>query len=157
MISHFPGTIQLDSSVGQLPISRCGEDPGSDLRSGPAIPAQSLHMKAKRSVEAISRNRDPKIDGKFQYISPKKIYSPALTRFDSYPEVNARELTTMKFFVPIAFILPLVAASPAAVPRQGLATPSIVPGDVKVIGVSLLVCPPCTPGQAKRQLHDFKQ
>jgi len=50
----------------------------------------------------------------------------------------------MKFFTPIAFILPLVTAS--AVPRQGLTTPSIVPGDVKVIGVSLLGtgCPPNT-------------
>jgi hypothetical protein len=27
LISYFPGTIQLGSSVGQLPISRCGEGP----------------------------------------------------------------------------------------------------------------------------------
>ncbi|KAK1834956.1 hypothetical protein QBC39DRAFT_299794 [Podospora conica] len=47
----------------------------------------------------------------------------------------------MKF---LAFILPLVAASPASIPRQGLTTPSPVPGDVQVVGVSLLGtgCPP---------------
>lgn len=148
IISPSRGTLQLDSSVGPCLISRCGESPGCVHRSGPAIPAQSSHMKSMRSMEAISE-AGPNRWQVPVYKSQEACLLPSFNTARISPKSQPPVLTKMKFFAPIALILQLAAASPAAVPRQGLATPSIVPGDVQVIGVSLLVCPRRTPCHAQ--------